>query len=91
VKDLDRRLAALGRVEVDRDLRNLEREVWAKIDAPVALRPLPRRWEAALCFGIAAIFSVTGASVAVAAARGPVHAEAFNLHAPLAPSTLLAD
>ncbi|GIK49806.1 MAG: hypothetical protein BroJett013_25030 [Alphaproteobacteria bacterium] len=91
MKDLDRRLAALGRVEIDRDLGCLERDVWRRIDAQAALRPLPRRWMAALCCGAAMIFSVTGASLAVAAASGPVHAEAFSLHAPLAPSTLLAD
>lgn len=91
MKDLDHRLAALGRVELDRDLGDLERDVWDQIDAKAALRPLPRRWAAALCCGAAAIFSVTGASVAVAAVSGPVHAEVFNVHAPLAPSTLLAD
>ena len=88
MKDLDRRLAALGRVEIDRDLKDLERDVWARIDA---LRPLPKRWAAALCCGAAMIVSMTGASVAVAASNGPVHADAFNIDAPLAPSTLLAD
>lgn len=91
MKDLDHRLAALGRTEIDRDLGELEGEVWTRIDARSALSPIPQRWAALLCCSLAAIASMTGASVAAATEKAPPQVTAFNIHSPLAPSTLLAD
>ena len=90
-KDLHRAVPGISQRMLTVTLRNLERDVWARIDAEAALRPLPQRWVAALCCGAALIFSATGASLAVASASAPVHAVVFNAHAPLAPSTLLGD
>ena len=90
MKDLDRRLAALGHVEIDRDLSRLERDVWAKIDTRAGLRPMPRRLAAALCCAIAALASGAGAGAAAASAGAPSE-HAFAVDAPLALSSLLYD
>jgi len=89
VKDLDRRLAALGRVEIDRDLTRLERDVWARIDARATLRPMPRRLAAALCLGAAVLASTAGAGVAAASAGAK--GEIVSAQAPFAHAVLLSN
>jgi len=92
VKELDKRLAALGRTEIDHDLRALEGAVWAKVDADGArLRPMPVRMAAALCAVVAILASGTGAATAAAAARASQEATVFPIHAPMAPSTIFSD
>jgi hypothetical protein len=89
VRELDRRLKALGRAEADRDLSGLEAAVWAKIDGGSRLPALPHRLAASLCVS-AAFFAL-----ALGAAAGLAHARpqpgVFSVQAPLAPSTILID
>lgn len=90
MKDLDRRLAALGRVDMDHDLSGLEREVWARIDARAVLRPMPRRLAAALCLVLAAMTSMAGLGVA-AASTASMSRQIVSADAPFAPAVLLSD
>jgi hypothetical protein len=90
VKDLDRRLTALGRVDIDHNLSGLEKDVWVRADAKrrAALAPLPKQIALAACAFIAATASIAGLEVGAAqAAAAP--APVFDLHNPLAPSTAL--
>jgi hypothetical protein len=92
VKELDQRLAALGRTEIDHDLRALEGAVWARVDADGArLRPMPTRMAAAVCAVVAVLASGTGAVTAAAATRASQEVTAFLIHAPMAPSTIFSD
>lgn len=90
VRDLDRRLAALGRVDIDRDLSTLERGVWTQIDANArgGLAPLPARLAAGVCALVALAASAAGATAATIQASPPPQS-AFAVEAPLAPSTAL--
>ena len=92
MQELDKRLAALGRTEIDHALNALEGAVWAKVDADSGrLRPMPTRMAAALCAVVAILASGTGAATAAAAARAAQEATAFPIRAPLALSTILGD
>lgn len=92
MKELDRRLAALGRNEIDRDLNALEAAVWAKVDADAGrLRPMPTRLAAAVCAVVAILMSGAGAATAAAKARASQDVSAFAILAPMAPSTILGD
>ena len=89
--ELDCHLAALGRAEIDHDLKALESAVWAKIDARSrrSLRPMPTGVAASICAGMALLASLAG--VATAAARTESQTTVFTVQAPLAPSTVLGD
>lgn len=92
MKELDKRLAALGRTEIDRDLYALEAAVWARVDANSGrLRPMPTRLATAVCVAVALLVSGAGAVTAVAEARASQDATAFAIHAPMALSTILGD
>lgn len=87
VKDLDRRLAALGDLGRQPDLSGLESAVWADVDAR-AIRQMPTRFAVMLCALTA--LTASGAGVAAAAAnvqRSPQ--SVFAIHPDIAPSTLL--
>ncbi len=90
MKDLDRRLAALGHTEIDHDLSALESAVWASVDAR-GLRPMPNRMAIALCAGIAMLSSGLGAATAAAAANMPLQSTLFTIHPATAPSTILGE
>lgn len=87
MKDLDRRLAALGQAEIDRDLLALETDVWRKVDAvraPSATNPIVA--------GVGATVAlIAWAAGVVAATAAPSYADssAFAIHARYAPSTVL--
>ena len=90
MKDLDRRLAALGRVDIDHDMSGLENDVWARVnvEARAAWTPLPKQFALAACALVAVTASVAGLEIGAAeAAAAP--APVFDLHHPLAPSTVL--
>jgi hypothetical protein len=91
VNEFDRRLAALGRTEIDHDLSGIEDAVWARINAQdrCGLRPMPRLMASALCAGIALVSSLAG-EVAAASQSSP-QPLAFAIEAPLGPSTILGD
>lgn len=93
MKELDRRLAILGRSEIDYDLRALESDVWRKVDARAirGFRPMPNRMVAAFYAGAALFAALGGAATATAAAHAPSLAAAFAIHATWAPSTILGD
>lgn len=92
MQELDKRLAALGRTEIDHDLNALEGAVWAKVDTDAGrLRPMPTRMAAVLCAVVAILASGTGAATAAAVARASQEATAFPIHAPMALSTILGD
>lgn len=91
--EINRRLAALGRTEIDHDLDGLESAVWARVDGrkPGSFLPLPNRLAAATCAGMAMLASFAGASTALAMDRAQAETGAFAIRAPLAPSTALGD
>lgn len=92
MQELDKRLAALGRTEIDHNLNALERAVWAKVDANAGrLRPMPTRMAATLCAVVAILAAGTGAAAAAAIAQTAPDATAFPIRAPLALSTILGD
>jgi hypothetical protein len=88
MRELDRRLRALGPVEADRDLSGLEAAVWARIDGSARLPALPRRAALVLCASAAFFALAFGTAAGLAHARP--QPEIFTAHAPLAPSTILA-
>ncbi len=86
MKDLDRRLAALGDLGSRPDLSGLESAVWADVDAR-ALRPMPTRFAVMLFVLTALAASGAGATAAAAKVRSPQ--SVFAIHPATAPSTLL--
>ena len=87
MKDLDRRLAALGDLGRQPDLSGLESAVWADVDAR-ASQQMPTRFAVMLCALTALIASGAGAAVAAAnVQRAP--SSVFAIHQEIAPSTLL--
>lgn len=92
MRELDKRLAALGRTEIDHDLNALEAAVWAEVDADSGrLRPMPTRLATAVCAVVAILMSGAGAAAAAAKVRSSQDAAAFAIHAPMALSTILGD
>ncbi len=91
MSDLDQKLAALGRADVDRDLRGLEDAVWARIDVRGArgLPPMPRRLAATMCAATALAASMAGAAAAAALQAPHPATSAFAIETPWAPSTAL--
>ncbi len=91
MKDLDRRLAELGRTEIDHDLHALESAVWAKVDTRASnLRPMPNRVATAICAVTALLASLAGGATAAASGRTAPEPMAFAIQAPSAPSTILS-
>lgn len=87
MKDLDRRLAALGDLGRQPDLSGLESAVWADVDAHV-FRQMPTRFAVILC--VLTALTASGAGVATAAANVPRSPQSvFAIHPEIAPSTLL--
>jgi hypothetical protein len=87
VKDLDRRLAALGDLGSRPDLSGLESAVWTDVDAR-ALRPMPGR--VALTLSVVAALAASGAGAAAAAATARESPQSvFAIHPATAPSTIL--
>ena len=87
---LERRLAALGRTEIDHDLTDLERAVWEMVDArSVLLPPMPNSIAIVLCGALAILSGGAGATFGAASARPHAILVAFAIAAPLTPSTIL--
>jgi hypothetical protein len=86
VKELDRRLRSLGAVDVDRNLGGLETAVWARVDGSCC-PALPHRVAMGLCAAAALFFLALGTTAGLAHAQPDPGV--FEIHAPLAPSTIL--
>lgn len=87
--DLDRQLAALGRVTIDADLHGLEADVWARIDARTQNRVgvVANGALAGICALVLVVSSAMGVSTAAASAS--VNAGPFAVNQPYAPATAL--
>ncbi len=91
MQELDRRLAELGRTEIDHDLHALESAVWAKVSMRTSsLRPMPNRVATAICVATALLVSLAGGATAAASLRANPEPMAFAIQAPSAPSTILS-
>ncbi|PZO50094.1 MAG: hypothetical protein DCF16_13585, partial [Alphaproteobacteria bacterium] len=80
VKDLDRRLAELGRTEIDHDLYAMESAVWAKVATRASkLRPMPNRVATAICAATALLATLAGGATAAASGRATPEPMAFAI------------
>lgn len=93
MNELDRRLAALDRAEIDHDLEALDSAVWGKIDARArgSLRPMPIGMAASICASMALLASLAGVATAATAGRTALETSAFGVESPMALSTILSD